>query len=210
MTNKGLSLSFFILFAIAPIAASAQDAGKIDGEGIDSQLLWPTPGPSNFATVLSSDIVGNKSVTFSGMFGYYAKPLGVKNIETGKKQWIVDNAFTADFMWAFGIIDVFQLGLVLPVVLDQDGVGATPFQPQGAPKADYALASSALRDMRFNIKTRFLGGGATIPISETLVWPSIWAYRFQQETNSILQETRGWFFSLRPSPIFTGACSPQP
>jgi hypothetical protein len=97
------------------------------------------------------------------MFGYYRKPLSVENADSGDESWIVENAFTADFMWAFGIVDIFQVGLVLPVVLDQDGVGATPFQPQGAEEADYALASSALRDLRFNVKTRFLGGKAEIP-----------------------------------------------
>ncbi len=165
MTDKA-KLSGAILLSIlvtAAVTSRAQNGEKIAGEGIDSQILWPTPGPSNFPTVLSSDTVGHTGVTFSALFGYYRKPLGVENRATGDDDWIVENAFVADFLWAFGIIDIFQIGLVLPVTLDQDGVGAMPFKPQGAEEADYALASSALRDLRFNVKTRFLGGKAEIP-----------------------------------------------
>jgi hypothetical protein len=148
--------------------ATAQNFGDIDGEGIDSQILWPTPGPSNFPTVLSSDIVAHTGVSFSALFGYYRKPLAVENTVADETYWVVKNAFTADFLWAFGIFNIFQVGVVLPVVLDQDGTGAEPFINENVVTdegvlADYTLASSALRDMRFNIKTRFLGGNAEMP-----------------------------------------------
>ncbi len=162
MINKvGLlrALAFVMLFA----ATMRAQADGIDGEGIDSQLYWPSPGPSNFPSVLSSDVVGHANVTFSGMFNYYRKPLGVKSLDSGETDWLVENAFVADFLWAFGIIDIFQVGLVLPVVLDQDGSGATPLMPQGADRDKYTLAGSALRDLRFNVKARFLGGEAEIP-----------------------------------------------
>ncbi|MCP4605524.1 MAG: hypothetical protein GY847_34220 [Proteobacteria bacterium] len=157
-----------VLVLVTAVTSRAQEAdGSIetrdDGEGIDSQLLWPNPGPSNFPTVLSSDVVGHKDVTFAGLFNYYRKPLGVKSDDTGETEWVVEDAFTADFLWAFGIMDIFQIGLALPVVLNQDGVGAMLFKPQGVDDTDYALASSALRDLRFNGKARFLGGGAEIP-----------------------------------------------
>ncbi|MCP4673994.1 MAG: hypothetical protein GY854_00430 [Deltaproteobacteria bacterium] len=156
-------LTLAILLTLT-ITSQAQDGiGSMDGEGIDSQILWPTPGPSNFPTILSSDIVGHTGVTFSALFGYYRKPLGIENTDEDNTDWVVKNAFAADFLWAFGIIDYFQIGLALPVVLDQDGVGATPFKPLGAEDADYSLASSALRDIRFNAKARLLGGKAEMP-----------------------------------------------
>lgn len=154
-----LAASVILATSVEPVQA----ASKIDGEGIDSQLLWPTPGPSHFPTLESSDIIMHKGVTFSALFGYQRRPLGVENTVTGKQLWVVNNQFGADFMWAFGIVDMFQLGVVLPVILEQDGVGATPFKPQGIDDADYTLSSSALRDLRFHIKTRFLGGKAEIP-----------------------------------------------
>lgn len=164
MTNKvQLFLALALSLVLFGTGALAQGPENIDGEGIDSQTLWPTPGPSNFPTVLSSDVVAHTGVSFSAVMGYYKKPLAVENSLTDETFWVVDNAFTADFLWAFGIMNIFQVGVVLPVVLNQDGDGAEPFQPVGAEDADYALASSALRDMRFNIKARLLGGAAEIP-----------------------------------------------
>jgi hypothetical protein len=132
-----------------------------DGRGVDHQTLWPAPGPSNFATLLSSDVVENKSVAFSTLMGYHRNPIGLEF--QGDTFWIVENAFTLDLMWAFGIIDIFQLGFSLPLVLEQNGVGLEPIQPEGTPESDYMLSSSALRDMRFNLKARILGGKAEIP-----------------------------------------------
>ena len=132
-----------------------------EGRGVDSQLLWPAPGPSHFATLQSSDIIGHKRAGFSTLFNYYRKPIGL-DID-GKDQWVVENAFVSDFMWAFGIVDLFQVGLSLPLVLEQNGVGMEPVQPDGTPDADYMLSSSALRDIRLHVKTRFLGGDAEIP-----------------------------------------------
>jgi hypothetical protein len=53
--------------------------------------------------------------------------------------------------------------VALPVVFDQGGVGATPFQAPGTDAASYKLPGSALRDLRFDVKTRFLGGQAELP-----------------------------------------------
>ncbi len=139
----------------------AQRAETGEGRGVDSQLLWPSPGPSHFATLLSSDVAEHKTVAFSTLLGYHRKPLGMAY--GGTTDWIVENAFTADFMWAFGIIDIFQLGFSLPLVMEQNGEGMEPVQPAGTPDSDYMLASSALRDIRFNVKGRILGGNAEIP-----------------------------------------------
>jgi len=158
----GLLLGTTIL--LGATAAVAQPSN--DGEGVDSQVLWATPGPSNFPTMQSSDIVGHLGVAFGAVFGYYRESLGLEVTQpdgTTKTKWAVENAVTADFMWAFGLAEIFQIGLVLPVVLDQSGVGATPFQPQGVDDSSYKLAGSALRDLRFNAKTRFVGGNADNP-----------------------------------------------
>jgi hypothetical protein len=153
-----------LVLGAAVLLCAGTAAAQGDGEGIDSQNLWPAPGPSNFPTVESSDIVGHAAVAFSAQFDYYRKPLGVQ--PAGQRTlWAVEDVVGADFMWAFGIIDIFQVGLVLPVVLDQDGKGAAiaGIMPIGADEADYTLASSALRDLRFNAKVRFLGGDAENP-----------------------------------------------
>ena len=163
-----MSRTFFRIIVAAlviglwsPLAALADRAKEGEGRGVDSQLLWPVPGPSHFAAVQSSDIVPHKNIAFSTLLDYYRKPIGI--VVDGENEWIVENAFVGDFMWAFGIVDLFQIGLALPLVLEQSGVGMEPVQPDGTPDADYMLSSSALRDIRFNFKTRFLGGDAEIP-----------------------------------------------
>jgi hypothetical protein len=158
-------LAALVATAWCGVAAGQEPMG--DGEGVDSNLLWPVPGPSNFATLQSSDIVGHTSVSFGALFGFYRQPLGVDLVDpaTGETStdWVVEHAFTGDFLWAFGLFDWVQLGVALPVVFDQDGVGATPFQPLGTEAATYKLPGSALRDLRFDVKTRFVGGQAELP-----------------------------------------------
>jgi hypothetical protein len=137
-----------------------------DGEGVDSQLLWAAPGPSNFPTLASADILGHKGVSFGAVFDYYRRPLALDiRMSDGAtdRKWVVEYAGTADFTWAFGIADWVQLGVVLPVVLDQSGVGATPLMPLGVDDSTYKLAGAALKDMRFDAKVRFLGGQSKTP-----------------------------------------------
>ncbi len=152
-----ISKTQLILAACAVILFATPALAQDSGQGVDSQVLWPSPGPSAFPTLESSDIVGHKDVTFAAVFGYSRQPLPqITSTVTGESGDVIENAFYTDFLWAFGIADWLQLGLVLPVVLDQQGDGMTPIG--GDP-----LASSALRDLRFNVKTRLLGGKASNP-----------------------------------------------
>ncbi len=166
-------------------AVQAQDSGDSPipavGEGVDSQLLWSTPGPSNFPTIESSDIMGHTGVAFTGMFHYYRNSVGADVDEwnsdgpTGRTvhTWAVENAFVADFLWAFGLFDLLQIGVTLPVVLNQSGDGGEKLlhQVQDSQtgtaewydETEAQLSSSALKDLRFNIKARLLGGKAPMP-----------------------------------------------
>lgn len=162
--NKNVIGLFFTVLIVAltlPSAGVAARENEGEGRGVDSQIFWALPGPSHFAALASSDIMGHKETAFSLMFDYYRKSIGLEI--DGDTEWSVENAFVTDIMWAFGIIDLFQFGLALPVVLEQNGVGVEPIQPDGTEDADYMLSSSALRDIRLNVKTRFLGGDAEIP-----------------------------------------------
>ena len=156
-----------IAFFAAGTAAAQQAGASGDGEGVDSNLLWPAPGPSHYVTLQSSDIAGHTRVAFGALFGYYRKSLGLEILDSTSgetdTEWVVEHAATVDFMWAFGLFDWVQLGVALPVVLDQGGVGATPFMPAGVDDATYKLAASALRDIRLDVKTRLLGGRAEDP-----------------------------------------------
>jgi hypothetical protein len=150
-----------LLVVTHPASLFADRSQEGEGRGVNSQLLWPSAGPSHFMTVMSSDVAGHKTGAFSSFLNYHRKPLGL--VTEDGEQWVVENALTMDFIWAFGIIDIFQVGLALPVVLEQNGVGMTPIQPEGTPDSDYMLAGSALGDIRLNFKARLLGGNAKIP-----------------------------------------------
>lgn len=164
MINRfGILFFPFLAALLCAFSPKATFGDAREGEGVDSQLLWTAPGPSNFPSVQSSDIVPHANVTFGASMGYHRKPLGIERTATGETEWVVENAWGAEFLWAFGILDYLQLGLALPLVFDQDGVGATPFLPEGEEEADYVLASSALRDTRAYVKARFLGGFAELP-----------------------------------------------
>lgn len=154
---------FLSCLAVVP-ASVAQPSPT--GEGVNSQTLWVAPGPSNFPTVQSSDIVDHLGVAFGAVFDYYHKPLGLELFDgsgSTETEWVVKHATTADFLWGFGLADYVQLGIVLPVVIDQGGVGATPFMPVGVGDSSYKLSGSALGDLKFHAKGRFLGGKAEIP-----------------------------------------------
>jgi OmpA-OmpF porin, OOP family len=159
MSRRASWLSL-VVFAVALAAGGAARAQGGDGEGVDSQLVWASPGPSSFATLQSADILGHKQVSFGAVFDYYRRPLALdisSSDGTEATKWVVEYAATADFMWAFGIADWVQLGVILPVVLDQEGVGATPLMPLGADESTYKLAGAALKDLRFDAKVRFVG-----------------------------------------------------
>ena len=148
------------LICVLALTAAQVANAQSDGTGVDSQLVWTSPGPSSFPTVVSADVVPHKGVTFGAMLDYYRKPLGLEITDsTGETEteWVVSHALTVDFAWAFGILDIFQLGVVLPVVIDQDGAGATPFMPLGVDDGTYKLSGAAVKDMRFDLKTRFMG-----------------------------------------------------
>jgi hypothetical protein len=152
-----------VLLSLPQLAQAQTVSNPNEGVGIDSQLIWSRPGPSNFATISSSDIVPHADVSFSALLGYSYNSLGMKN-QSGDSVWLVENSFTSDFAWAFGLVDIFQLGLVLPITIYQDGDVRTPFAPgDEMDTTDYELANSSLRDIRFNIKTRFVGGNSKDP-----------------------------------------------
>jgi hypothetical protein len=145
-----LAFATFFLIAVSSFADNNQN-------GVNSQINWPSPGPSNFPTLLSSDIVGHTDITFGSFFNYYRHPLGIDAVGSDGTDWLVENAFTADFLWAFGIVDVLQVGLVLPLVMYQNGEGRIPIRPPDTVPGAFALSNSTLADIRFNVKIRFLG-----------------------------------------------------
>lgn len=142
-----------IIFCLSTIILSSTFAMAqlSNGEGVNSQILWKAPGPSNFAFVESADILGHKDVSLSMIGNYYRKPLGLDI--GGNVYWSVKRVSTVDFSWAVGLIDRVQLGMALPVIIEQFGQGAAPLDSSTNTSSDNALATAAVGDMRFYAKT---------------------------------------------------------
>ncbi len=142
-----------LVLILLPVSLAAQVAPGV-GEGVDAQVLQVAPGPSHHATVSSSDVLDHRSVSFGVLAGYHRKPLGLR---IGQREyWSVKRVSSVAFSWALGIADRFQVGFVLPVILEQYGQGAAPLIADEDEAHRYYLTSSAVGDLRLHGKVRLL------------------------------------------------------
>ncbi|MBN2801456.1 MAG: hypothetical protein JXR91_00025 [Deltaproteobacteria bacterium] len=156
MLNK--NRIFLITILIVSFSQFAYAAANNDGTGINSQILWRTPGPSNFVSVESSDVLPPLNVSFGTDVYYMNKIIGLR--VNNKDYWTVNHLTGINFDWAVGFMNIFQLGFTIPVTLYQKGEGASPIFIDKSESAAHKLNSSAIGDMRLHFKTRFIGNGA--------------------------------------------------
>ncbi|MBN2530061.1 MAG: hypothetical protein JXR76_26965 [Deltaproteobacteria bacterium] len=118
------------------------------GDGLNSQNLWKTPGPSNFSFTQSADILAHRDVSFGVTADYYRKPLGIEIDD--RIYWSVSRVTAIDFSFAIGLLDRFQVGVVLPVHIEQAGIGDSPLAPGNI---NTGIGAAAVGDMRIHAKT---------------------------------------------------------
>jgi OOP family OmpA-OmpF porin len=133
--------------------AMAQDGVNETDKSLDVQNYRPAPGPGNYLDVAGSDVTPHLQIGFGLDANYQHEPLLFKDSETGEKSEAVSYQVTLDFLWALGIFDILQIGVALPVVVAQDGDGLAIIQ-EGE-----TLSTTAIRDLRIQLKGRILGGG---------------------------------------------------
>lgn len=122
-----------------------------DGTGLSSQILWSTPGPGDFPFIQSAPVLPHGNVSFSVVADHYRKPLG---IEIGDSVfWSVKRVTVLDFSWAVGLMDRFQLGMVLPIHVEQAGKGAAPLDYANAASDNADIGTTAVNDLRLHAKT---------------------------------------------------------
>ncbi len=146
-------LTIVLMLSLSSFFLNAAEPG--DGTGIDSQILWRTPGTSQFVTVESSDVLGSLHSSFGTSAGYYRNAVGLS--VNGKDYWSVESVFGMDFSWAVGFMNVFQVGLVMPVIIHQTGDGSSPIYSDDIEADTRSLGGSAVGDMRLHLKARMLG-----------------------------------------------------
>jgi outer membrane protein OmpA-like peptidoglycan-associated protein len=152
MFQRGYTSCRFLLAFCAVVALAPSALAQGNDTSIDVNTYWPAPGPGNYFALRGSAIAPHLGVGFTLDLNYQHKPL-VLEVPGGSEEEVVQYQVTADFLWSLGLFNWIQVGLALPTVLAMDGVGASPVTG-GA-----RLATTAIRDLRFEVKARFLGGG---------------------------------------------------
>jgi outer membrane protein OmpA-like peptidoglycan-associated protein len=142
------------LVSVLALASGGRAWAQGTDTSIDVNTYWPAPGPGNYFGVRGSAINPHLGVGFTLDLNYQHRPLVLQDTESSDELTAVEYQVTADFLWSFGLFDWVQIGLGLPTVLAQDGVGASPLVTGGL-----ELATTAIRDLRIEVKGRFLGRG---------------------------------------------------
>ncbi len=139
------------LFAVSD--ARADCSVPIISPCIDSDTLWPHPGPTQFLTVGGPETVASGRLAFGLVTTYLIQPITLKSPSpgsTGSTRPLVDNLVDATFLFGYGLTDRLELDLALPVTVFQDGAGTSPITG-GA-----AIPTTATRDLRFGVTYAFL------------------------------------------------------
>lgn len=115
---------------------------------IDSDVLWPRPGSSRFASTGSTETLAAGAVGFGMFTSYQSRPLRLRVPSPGppgSNVNVIDNQISSTFLFAYGLTDRLQLGLAVPITLIQNGTG------RSAITGGTDLRDTSFRDMRFDI-----------------------------------------------------------
>ena len=114
---------------------------------INSDNLWPHPGPQIFATVGGVETVAEGKFGFGLVTDYISRPIVFHVPAPGAgDQYAIDNQVNGSFLWAVGVTRRLELDLALPVTFGQSGSGAAPITGSTVP-----LHTTAMRDLRFGL-----------------------------------------------------------
>jgi outer membrane protein OmpA-like peptidoglycan-associated protein len=162
-------LAIGVLLASSSAVAQNRPADR----SFDLTLFTPEPGPTDYFGVRSTRMSPHRGVGFSLLFDYQDSPLQlVDENEIAEPKDAVAYQATTHFLWSFGFFDRLQLGLAMPVVVAQDGEGVRPLLGPADTAPD--LASTAIRDIRIDLKGRILGHdeGLGVGAAAAVILPS--------------------------------------
>jgi outer membrane protein OmpA-like peptidoglycan-associated protein len=189
------------------------------GEGLRSEAFQPAAGPRDGLAVPSADVPGHLQPAGGFLIHYSKNPL-IYETRSGQLLYksIVEERVAADLYLSLGLVDRFELSLVLPVALYQEGGGSAlevmeDLAPLGLGDlrvglkgllwraANRAFALSASMDLTTptGAADEFLGEGSTTWAPGLILswWPSRWvrgglqlAYRFREDRTFLNLELR--------------------
>lgn len=163
MPRTALPLLLALALTATARAAAADQCEPQNGLSscIDANSLWMAPEGGRFVSIPHARTLPAQSVTFGVGATYLSRPLVLKAPSPdpdGREIRLVDDAFDATLLWAFGATRRLELGAALPMVLYQTGAGTAGVTSQSAPP----IPRSAARDPRlaaaYSLLDRHLGG----------------------------------------------------
>ncbi len=135
-----------LVFAVTTEARADRCTNPIVGACINSDTLWPQAGPTRFFGIGGGETVGRGQAGFGFVGSYQSRPVLLRIASpgpSGTEQRVVDDQFTGNFLFAYGVTDRLQLDLGAPITFSQNGSGTSSLS------GGSELRSTAVRDLRF-------------------------------------------------------------
>ncbi|MCE9667574.1 Ig-like domain-containing protein [Myxococcus stipitatus] len=161
----GVAGSVVLAGALAAQPAQAQVTRPVVSQAIDVQRYKPGPGAEDILGLHSTRVQRHLGFNLGVSLNYASKPLNF--LEPRSDRFItalVSRQFGVDLMGAIGLFDRFELGVVLPVTL-QDSDAA----PEVDPSFSQGVGSGGVGDLRLVPKARLWNGedfglALTVPV----------------------------------------------
>ncbi len=135
------------------LVTSGLTAGQ---QQIPVKLFLPPPGGvQNYNVVHGARVLSHMNPAVGVLLNFAQNPLMVRESPTGREQRVLESRWGLDLMAALGLLDEFQIGLALPLILQQDGnvAGIAP---------DNSLTAQSIGDLRLVPKWRLTGPAANV------------------------------------------------
>jgi outer membrane protein OmpA-like peptidoglycan-associated protein len=115
---------------------------------VNIQHFRPAPGPADYLSLYGTGLTGHLDWTAGFYLNYADAPLSQPGQQSASTE-VVDYQLTGDAIASFGLYDVVELGLAVPVTLLQ---GSDDLRPLVNPEFNEDLKPAALNDLRLNVK----------------------------------------------------------
>lgn len=135
-----------------PSTASAESKCGAPGAGtcLNSDTFWPSSGPSKFVGISGTQTVNESELAIGVVTSFQSRPVVLTTASPGPSgagtdSYAVDNQFTANFLWQYGITKRLAFDLALPITLGQTGDGLS------ALTGGKDIKFTAMRDLRYGL-----------------------------------------------------------
>jgi len=159
-----------------PAAADCSGSEHL-GTCINSDTLWPHPGPTRFQSIGSTETTPHKEFSFGLVTSYSRKPIVLRasNTNPNGDVPVLDHMITSNILIGFGLFNLMEINVALPTTLYQTGDGLGAFTGSESKE----VTGSAMRDIRFGAAFSVLPQSASAQDDESVRNPFSLALRFE-------------------------------